>query len=530
VNEPEFIVVGSGASAVHAAWPLVHAGRRVLMLDVGHRDERYGAMVPAESFSTIRRTDEGQHRYFLGERFEGVPFGSVKVGAQLTPPRSFITRDVDRLTPSRAERFLGLESLALGGLAAGWGAGLARFDNADLKRSPVKGKDLEHHYAAVEGRIGVAAEDDDLSPVLGRHEGAMPALRLDTASGLVLERYRQRAEAFNRQGLRMGVSRLAACSREFRGRGPHPLTDMDFWADHARAVYRPRWTVEELSSFDNFEYARGWLVTRFDEGRDGVVVHAVREGEQGEFRGRVLVLAAGVFGTARIVLRSLGLYRRPVPFACNPSTYMPCLNLGMVGREAEGARHSLSQLSAVLETPGLPSLFASIYSYRSLLTFKLMKETPLGVRESLRVMRALIPLLTIVSLQHADAPTAAKTIALEQGEGGGPDVLRIEYALSEGERRQIREQEQRMKAMMRRLGCWALKSVDPGPGASVHYAGTFPMAEKPGELQTSADGLLHGTRAVHIADGSLLPELPCKALTLTLMANADRIGTLLAKR
>jgi hypothetical protein len=35
---------------------------------------------------------------------------------------------------------------------------------------------------------------------------------------------------------------------------------------------------------------------------------------------------------------------------------------------------------------------------------------------------------------------------------------------------------------------------------------------------------------VYLADGSLLRRLPAKGLTLTLMANADRIGSALAGR
>jgi choline dehydrogenase-like flavoprotein len=39
------------------------------------------------------------------------------------------------------------------------------------------------------------------------------------------------------------------------------------------------------------------------------------------------------------------------------------------------------------------------------------------------------------------------------------------------------------------------------------------------------DGVLRGIPHVYVADGSILPYLPAKGLTLTLMANADRIGT-----
>jgi choline dehydrogenase-like flavoprotein len=151
----DVIVVGSGASAVHAAWALVEAGLSVCMLDVGQRDEVYETLIPDKSFSEIRRSDPEQHRYFLGDRFEGVTLGRLRVGAQLTPPRGFITRGTEDLTPVETDTFAGMESLARGGLASGWGAGVARFTDEDLARAPIKPSDLAPHYAAVEERIGV---------------------------------------------------------------------------------------------------------------------------------------------------------------------------------------------------------------------------------------------------------------------------------------------------------------------------------------------------------------------------------------
>ena len=86
----DVIVVGSGPGGLHAASRLVEAGLRVLLLDFGNRDERYAPLIPRRPFSDIRRSDPAQHRYLLGDRFEGIPFGPVRVGAQLTPPRMHI--------------------------------------------------------------------------------------------------------------------------------------------------------------------------------------------------------------------------------------------------------------------------------------------------------------------------------------------------------------------------------------------------------------------------------------------------------
>ena len=91
-TQSDVIVVGSGASAVHSVYSIVNAGYRVTMLDVGFEDTGYEALIPSASFADIRRTDSMQHRYFLGDKFEGIPLGKVGTGPQITPPRQYVIR------------------------------------------------------------------------------------------------------------------------------------------------------------------------------------------------------------------------------------------------------------------------------------------------------------------------------------------------------------------------------------------------------------------------------------------------------
>ncbi len=97
-------MVGSGPGAVNAAWPLVEKGLDVALLDYGNVDRTYAPLIPVRSWSEIRRTDPEQHRYFLGARFEGIGFGKVRVGAQLTPPRQFISADTERSNSSKSRK------------------------------------------------------------------------------------------------------------------------------------------------------------------------------------------------------------------------------------------------------------------------------------------------------------------------------------------------------------------------------------------------------------------------------------------
>src|SRR5207249_8005859 len=60
-----------------------------------------------------------------------------------------------------------------------------------------------------------------------------------------------------------------------------------------------------------------------------------------------------------------------------------------------------------------------------LLTFKLMKELPLAYRESLRLLRLLVPNFAILGIHHEDRPTPGKRCVLRRGERGAADRLEI---------------------------------------------------------------------------------------------------------
>lgn len=530
----DVIIIGSGASAVQAAYPLVEAGVGVTMLDLGNEERVYASLVPDSAFPDIRRTDDRQHRYFLGDRFEGVPLGPVKVGPQLTPPRQYIIRDSNELTPIDSEAFFPFASLAMGGMASGWGAGAMAYSREELKGFPVSYGDLLPHYEAVAERIGVSGEVDDLYPFDGELKAMFPPLHIDRNAQSILNRYEAGRSEFNAAGLFLGKTRLAALSREFRGRGPDRYLDMSFWADTDQSVWRPRYTLEEMKGYSNFEYRPRILVAGFKELENGGVEVTGRNVETGKtesHRAKKVIVAAGVLGTARIVLRSLNRYEVKVPFVCNPYTYYPMINIGMLGSPPSDRAHSLAQLCAVYlpPTPGRAPVHGRVHSFRSLLNFKIIKEMPIPYREAMRVMKTLLTALTIVALDHEDRPGPGKYCRLKPGAEGGPDRLEIVYAIDDAVRREQIALEKNIIRLFRRLGCYALKRVWPGYGASLHYGGTFPMTLENRDLTVTVDGLLRGTRSVYLADASVFPFLPAKGMTFTMMANADRIGRAVRK-
>lgn len=82
---------------------------------------------------------------------------------------------------------------------------------------------------------------------------------------------------------------------------------------------------------------------------------------------------------------------------------------------------------------------------------------------------------------------------------------------------------------LRACGAWLLPGTTiAAPGTDVHYAGTLPMGGRQ-ENGTTALGELNGAPGIHVVDGAVLPSLSAKYPTLTIMANAARIGHTLAR-
>lgn len=510
------IVVGSGPSGAWAADALVRGGARTLLIDAGLPDPPV-VPVPPEPFDTLRRTDRDQARYLLGDRFECVSFDNARAGGQVTAPRRWVGALAPETTPLRSSTFHAMEGLAWGGLGAAWAAVAVPFDDEDLDSVPLSRADLSADLAAVGRSIGLSAGRDALTEVLGDPDGLAPPLPSEPGTEAMLARYERRAPALRRAGLFVGRPWLAASGEEGDGRRPHPLLDLDFYADVGGSVWRP---PRLLDALPDLACERGLLVERFSEAGGGVRVEARRvEGPRRRvFRARRLVLAAGALGTARIALRSLDP-AAALPLACNRLRYAACLDPRRLGQPNRGPRHSLSQALMVYRPPGeRAAVFAQVHAYRSLLLWKLVRESFLPARESRKLLLELNPAMSVLSMYQGHRPTAGQRVRLHD------DVLHADFPPDPAADDRIDRQERAFLRLVRRLGWWPLRRVEAGAGASIHYAGTLPMTAEERPLTTAPDGRLRGTTGVYVVDGSVLAELPAKPLTLTCMANARRVG------
>lgn len=527
----DYIVVGSGCTGAMAAQTLIERGCKVLMLDGGATDTKYKDRIPDKDYLSIKREDKNQYQYFIGKDFEGIPFGNVKTGEHLTPPRKFMMQFVKEWMPLVSKNFFPLESLALGGLGNGWGLGCCIFSDGELKAAGLNPVNMTAAYETVGKRIGISGNKDDAQIyTAGTLSELMPSIEMDSTGRNLYENYGKKRTQLNKKGFFMGRPSLALLTRDKNGRKAYQYKDLDFYSDQDKSAYRPSFTVEELKRDSNFRYQGGIVVKQFEEKEDIVTVkcRSIENNETLTFQCRKLILAASSLSTARIVLRSFNAYNVQLPVISNPYSYLPSIQPYLLGKDADGRKVGFAQLSLFYDPTfsNMDVAMGSIYSYRSLMAFHILKETPMGIKTGFDFLQYMMPAFTILGLFHTEKGSRDKFIELKKDEKQRTgDYLHVNYEMSDAENQLIHENETKFTHALRSLNCFVMKKINPGHGSGIHYAGTLPFSDKNERFRLSPDGRLGETKHVYVADGSGFNYLPAKGLTFSLMANAHDVAS-----
>lgn len=529
MQEFDVVVVGSGATGAIGAKTLAEKGKNVTVIDGGQTDEKYNSITPTTDWLTLRKSDENQHRYFLGDHFEGIAWKEAKVGSQLTPARNYLRARVEEYLPFQSSSLFPFESLAVGGLGGGWGLGCFMFSEAELSKCGLPYAEMLQSYQTVSDWIGISGLNDDAGVYsVGKLNRLLPPPSLEKAMQPIFKKYALKKRQLQNKGFYLGRSGIALLTEERKDRNSVRNTDMEYWNDHDRSSYRSWMTLEELNTSGKISHIKGCLVLSFEENDGKVFINAldISTNQKVVFKCNKLILCAGVLSTARIVLRSFHSYNQKIPFLCNPYSYMPTLQWNMFGKTHEDRKSGIGQAILFHDADGSQSdvAQAALFSYRQLLLFKLVKESPLGFASGRKIMQLLYPAFVVAGIHHTEERGKEKYVELLQDPNQRTgDVLAGLYKLSSDEEVKIARREALYKKALIQLGCLPLRSIRTPHGGSIHYAGTLPYSSK-GELLTlKPNGKMNGTDNVWIADGSGFNYLPAKGLTFTLMANAHRV-------
>jgi choline dehydrogenase-like flavoprotein len=534
------VVVGAGPSGLHFALTALERGRKVTLVDVGNTGR--AVPLPQASFEAFKETYADSVGYFLGDDYSGAlvpsPAGASDQEYYALPK----SKDYVFAAPAQArlieDGLAPLSSFAAGGLAECWTAGAYTFDDADLTDFPFGYAEMAPHYGTVARRIGVGGAPDDLAAFIPVHDNLAEPVRLNEPSARLLAAYdRKRARLATRHAVRLGRSRQATLSSALGERAGCSECGRCLWGCPTGALYTPSYTLRQCLTHPGFTYLPGRFASHFTlsgtDNLDTLVVHPVGGGTAEEVRGEAYVLASGALNSSRIFLRTLYFGRGELAklggLMDNRQVLAPFYLLDMLGRRHRSDAYQYHQLAvgARSETTG-QYVHGQVTMFSSGVVHPVIQQLPFDLRTASNVFAAVRSGLGVLNLNFHDYRRETNFVALEP-DPSSPDgelALKVRYRPRPEEDEDIRRTLAAMNRFFLDLGA----PIIPGMtklrpmGAGVHYAGTLPMSRESAPHTVGPDGRSYDFGNLYVADGAILPFLPAKNLTFTLMANATRIA------
>jgi choline dehydrogenase-like flavoprotein len=521
----DVIIVGSGPAAVSAAWPLVESGCSVMMLDAAEQS------VPDPPLADINDFYRGDRawRHAFGDNFAGLRLGSDRSPKFATRIGQTALGSDSEFPPVRAVNFLPIRSFVAGGLSKVWGAFVTTFDDADLRDYPLRKCNLAASYRTIAARIGISGRNDDLAAFLGDGLPLQSPTWLSPISRAVLEKYEEKRRVSD---FTMGLARNAVTTEMLGSRQACNRCGLCLYGCARLSIYDATQDLAQLCSTPNFRYYAASRAIRVLSGCGQANAVEIDKGGRREVASaKAIVLAAGTLNTTALVLRSAKAIGVSLRLLSNPTAALAFVVPSRLGKPTPKTGFSLGQLSYRLELVGESAYATGVfYTADTLPASYLAEHLPVSRRAALRLSKWMSPAILLATC-YLPGRYSSNLMSLEIGTDHRGE-LHISGELPLQTRLLLRRSARRLSQEMVRYGAIAIPRSFSMllPGADGHLAGTLPMTREGTALTCSPDCELRLLQDVFVVDGSCLSDLPAKHCTFTIMANADRVGHIVAHR
>jgi choline dehydrogenase-like flavoprotein len=514
-------IIGSGPAGIAAAVALTRQGHHVTVLDAGL------SLEPARELTVGRMAAQRPAQWAaqdLATVKENMDSGAGGVPLKVTYGSDFPYREAERHLPRRAKDVGLVPSFGKGGFGNVWGAAALPYLPDELGAWPIKPDELGPHFEQVLSFVGLSGADDDLAERFPPYTDRLEKLPVSRQAEALLGDLGRNRDALRAQGFLFGRARLAVAGRNAGG---HPCEQcgLCMFGCPYGLIYNPATTLRELVAHGQVTYVPGVVVTSFAE-RDGEVHIEGRDRVSGEPVHHVasrLYVAGGVLSTTKLYLESIGAYDHEVVIRDSQYFLLPMLRYaGAPGVFDEGL-HTLSQAFLEVFDPELSanSVHLQIYTYNELYR-QAIRATLRAAYPAFRPISSafLQRMILIQGYLHSDLSgeiglTLRRDGTLDLQGRRGPQTRRVLKKLVGKLRRN--------RSLLRAVPVGpAMKLGEPGRG--FHSGGTLPMRHQPGDFETDPLGRPAGFDRVHLVDSTVFPDVAASTITLTVMANAYRIG------
>jgi choline dehydrogenase-like flavoprotein len=521
-------VIGSGPAGVACASALLETGAQVTMLDAGLELEPDRQRRLADLQSVAFASWDEKSLSVLREGAELSPGG---IRLKLAYGSQFPYRDpIDQ--PMSADGVHAKVSFARGGLSNVWGASALPYRTEDMSEWPITAEDLAPHYRAVLKLMPFSARHDALEEHFPLHHDQPGMLVSSKQAAEFLHDLELNKDGLLSRGISFGTSRLALQADVSNGKPGCVYCGKCLYGCPYEVIYNSSQSLDQLSANRSFTYRSGLVVERLTEVGTQVEISGRGTGDFAPFKIRAdkVFVACGVLSTARVMLESLGAYDQPIQAIDNFYFLMPLLRYKSRPDVRDEPLYTLAQVFIeLLDTAvGAQTAHLQVYTYNEL--YEKEVERMLGPLDRLlpdALRRSLLGrLLLIQGFLHSDLSPRIQ-ITLRRSSNNKPASLELVGIENPRMRPALSAMQRTLWAERNSMKAFPISAaIRPGePGRGFHTGGTFPMRRNPGGFQADLLGRPTGFTRVHLVDSSVFPSLPATTITLSVMANAHRIGS-----
>jgi choline dehydrogenase-like flavoprotein len=419
-------------------------------------------------------------------------------------------------------------SLAIGGFSTVWGAAALPYDRKEISHWPVPHAELEDGYRALRDIIGISGDpNDEFSEAFPHYVVPWGLLPQHPQTQRILQHFRATQDSLASAGLKFATARVMSWSDA--GEGSCIGCGLCLYGCPRRLIYNSAGSIERLAALPGFEYRTRSVVLAVEEGESSVEVRSLMpDGTVTTVKARRVFSAAGVLPSSLLALRASGVDEGE--FSVQDSQYfiVPALAWNAGPRTAEETPYyALSQFFLQIRDEGVCSHIVHLQGYPHNPFFEqaIWGRLPRSFSLLSPLIRQVLPhLVMLQGFLHSSASDTVK-VAFRRADSRFALKLSVERNPNKGK---VIERVQRKllgNSVRTRLVPLTPSTEIAEPGRSFHFGGSFPMRAAPTErLQSDTLGRPSGLKRIHLVDASVLPDIPATTITLTVMANAWRIG------
>jgi choline dehydrogenase-like flavoprotein len=520
-------VIGSGPAGVSCAMALVKKGVVVTMLDSGRElgegekqllnriQSKKSIKSDSELFESIKKIGVNKRGDIPIKLVYGSDFSYRGLNEDSKRKRSFNSRGY---------------SLAKGGYSNVWGAAILPYLDRDILDWPIRVSDLEKHYKEVLSFMQLSTKNLSLNydyPLYMNYTNIDPSPQAIK----IMTRMINNKLSLYKQGFSFNYSRLAFNLNAYGNVNGCKYCGNCLYGCPYELIYNSANTLNELIKYPNFIYKNNYFVNKIIEKNKKIKIIALslKDNTQVIFKGTKVYLAAGTNSTTRIVLESMAKYDTPLIMKDSQYFVMPYFSFDNISRVNKHQIYTLSQIFLEIYNRNISknTIHLQLYTYNDMY-LKIIKQNVKLLYPLIKYpMKKIAEKMVVIQgyLHSNDSQTANFSIT----KNFSTKIAKINLDINQNLNMKntihlVKEKISKNRKLFKLLPIInQLKIGDFGQG--FHTGGTFPMRKSPGLFETDIYGRPHGFRKLHIVDSTVFPSIPATTITMSVMANAHRIGS-----